>query len=73
MKIGDFYFEDIIVGVIISKQQFDIVMRYIELVKKEVCIYILKIFVVWFLYFKVWQGIRKYGVIKIDRIILNVI
>lgn len=36
MKIGDFFFEDIIVGVIISKQQFDIVMRYIELVKKEV-------------------------------------
>lgn len=36
MKIGDFYFEDIIVGVIISKQQYDIVMRYIELVKKEV-------------------------------------
>lgn len=71
MKIGDFYFEDIIVGVIISKQQFDIVMRYIELVKKEV--YILKIFVVWFLYFKFWQGIRKYVVIKIDRIILNVI
>lgn len=71
MKIGDFYFEDIIVGVIISKQQFDIVMRYIELVKKEV--YILKIFVVWFLYFKFWQGIRKYVVIKIDRIILNVV
>lgn len=71
MKIGDFFFEDIIVGVIISKQQFDIVMRYIELVKKEV--YILKIFVVWFLYFKVWQGNRKYVVNQIDRIILNVI
>lgn len=73
MKIGDFYFEDIIVGVIISKQQFDIVMRYIELVKKEVYMYILKIFVVKFLYFKVWQGNRKYVVNQIDRIILNVI
>lgn len=36
MKIGDPYFEDTTVGATISKQQFDIVMRYIELAKKEV-------------------------------------
>lgn len=40
MKIGDPYLEDTTVGATISKQQFDIVMRYIELAKKEVYIYL---------------------------------
>lgn len=44
MKIGDPYLEDTTVGATISKQQFDIVMRYIELAKKEV--YILQTFAV---------------------------
>lgn len=69
MKIGDPYLEDTTVGATISKQQFDIVMRYIELAKKEV--YILKTFAVWFSYPKSWQGIRKHA-IKIDKIISNV-
>lgn len=38
MKIGDPFHEDTTVGATISKQQFDIVMRYIELAKKEVYI-----------------------------------
>lgn len=38
MKIGDPFLEDTTVGATISKQQFDIVMRYIELAKKEVYI-----------------------------------
>lgn len=38
MKIGDPFLEDTTVGATISKQQFDIVMRYIELAKKEVFI-----------------------------------
>lgn len=70
MKIGDPYLEDTTVGATISKQQFDIVMRYIELAKKEV--YILKTFAAWFSYPKFWQGIRKHAAIKIDRIISNV-
>lgn len=70
MKIGDPYLEDTTVGATISKQQFDIVMRYIELAKKEV--YILKTFAAWFSYPKSWQGIRKHAAIKIDRIISNV-
>lgn len=35
MKIGDPYLEDTTVGATISKQQYDIVMQYIELAKKE--------------------------------------
>lgn len=59
MKIGDPYLEDTTVGATISKQQYDIVMRYIELAKKEV--YILKTFAVWFSYPKSWKGIRKHA------------
>lgn len=72
MKIGDPYFEDTTVGATISKQQYDIVMRYIELAKKEVYMYILKTFAVWFSYPKSWQGNRNYAANLIDRIISNV-
>lgn len=72
MKIGDPYLEDTTVGATISKQQYDIVMRYIELAKKEVYMYILKTFAVWFSYPKSWQGNRKHAAIKTDRIISNV-
>lgn len=53
MKIGDPFLEDTTVGATISKQQFDIVMRYIELAKKEVYI---KEFAVCVLKFQVSAG-----------------